>query len=84
MFPKKIMKEWNHPIFGNFYTAITICITMYGMLLFDNRISAGITLVWLASLVQLAWTVVRVADVLYGRIGSEMITPAVMFTPLGM
>jgi hypothetical protein len=28
-------------------------------------------------------TVLRVSDLLYGRIGAEMITPAIMFAPLG-
>jgi tellurite resistance protein TehA-like permease len=83
-FPKKIAKEWSHPIYGHFYTTITICITLYGILLFDTSTGAGITLVWLASVVQMTWTVLRVADVLYRRIGADMITPAIMFTPLGI
>jgi len=82
-FPKKISKEWNHPIFGNFYSTITICITLYGILLFDTSTSAGIVLVWIAAVVQMTWTVLRVADVMFRRIGTDMITPAVMFTPLG-
>lgn len=81
--PKKLLKEWHHPIFGNFYSAVTICVTMFGVLLYDNALTAGVTLVWLASVVQMSWTVLRVADVMYGRIGAEMITPAIMFTPLG-
>ena len=83
VYPKKIEKEWNHPIFGNFYAAVTICITIYGVLLYDNELTGGVALVWIGSVIQLTWTVLRVADLLYGRIGTEMITPAVMFTPLG-
>lgn len=82
-FPKKICKEWNHPIFGNFYTTITICVTSYGILLYDSSSTAGVVLVWVAAVVQMVWTVLRLADLLYGRIGADMITPAVVFTPLG-
>ena len=47
-------------------TFATICITMYGILLFDTSAVGGIVLVWMAAVVQMGWTVVRMADVLYG------------------
>jgi tellurite resistance protein TehA-like permease/hemerythrin superfamily protein len=43
----------------------------------------GIAFVWIGSSLQMLFSVLRVADMLYGRIGQEMITPALMMSPVG-
>lgn len=80
---KKIQKEWNHPVYGNFFSAIAMCITLYGILLFNKGPTWGISLVWIGSAAQMAMSVLRVSDLIYGRIGPDMITPALMMAPVG-
>ena len=83
LWPKKACKEWHHPVYGNFFSAITISLTLFGMLLFNEALTFGITVVWIGSAGQLLITVLRVADLLYDRIGPEMVTPALMMAPVG-
>jgi tellurite resistance protein len=80
---KKIKKEWNHPVYGNFFSAIAMCITLYGILLFNKGPTWAISLVWIGSAAQMAMSVLRISDLIYGRIGPDMITPALMMAPVG-
>jgi tellurite resistance protein TehA-like permease/glutaredoxin len=83
LWPKKIKKEWNHPIYGNFFSAIAMCITLYGILLFNKGPTWAISLVWIGSAAQMVMTVRRISDLIYNRIGPDMITPALMMAPVG-
>jgi tellurite resistance protein TehA-like permease/glutaredoxin len=83
MWPKKVYKEWRHPVYGNFFSAITITLTLLGTLLYADALTFGITVVWIGSVGQLLITVLRVSDLIFDRIGNDMISPALMMAPVG-
>jgi len=83
MWFKKIRKEWIHPVYGNFFSAITMCLTIFGVLLFDEALRFGIALIWIGAVGQMTITVVRVSELIYDRVSNEFITPALMMAPVG-
>lgn len=81
--PQKIVKEWNHPSYGNYFSAITICITLYGLLLLPETVNGGGALIWIGSVAQMLITVFRVADLVYHPVSAEFLNPSVMMAPVG-
>jgi tellurite resistance protein TehA-like permease len=76
-YPQKIWKEWHHPSQGNYFSAITICITLYGLLLLPVSVNGGGTLIWIGSIGQMLITVLRVSELVYSPISDEFLNPGV-------
>jgi len=83
LYPQKIWKEWMHPSYGNYFSAITICITLYGLLLLPKSVNGGGALIWIGSVGQMLLTVLRVADFVYHPVSDEYLNPSVMMAPVG-
>lgn len=81
--PQKIWKEWSHPSQGNYFSAITICITLYGLLLLPKSVNGGGALIWIGSIGQMLITVFRVSDLVYSPVSDEWLNPSVMMAPVG-
>lgn len=82
MYPKKCLKEWRHPVMGNLFSAITICIILYGLLLFPQDSTGGITLVYIGAVTQMLISVLRVANLIYDWVSEEMVNASLMMTPV--
>lgn len=83
MHPKKVLKEWAHPVMGNYFSAISICFTIYGILLNKANNSGAMTLIFIGSTMQMIFTVLRVSDLIYDYVGEEMLNPSLMMAPVG-
>lgn len=83
MYPQKVIKEWHHPIFGNFFSAFSICITLFGILFLPYEETGGIALIWIGSVLQLTIALFRVSKLVYERVADEMLNPSLMFAPVG-
>lgn len=81
-YPKKVWKEWNHPVAGNMFSAITICITMYGLMMFDRDLNFGIALVWIGSAAQMLFAVLRISSLIFDQQTDDMINPSIMMSPV--
>ena len=83
LFPKKVMKEWNHPIAGNFFSTLTIAGVLFGMSYMYMDSVGGVTVVWVASCAHMLLTVLRMSDLVYSRCAEEYLNPALMMLPVG-
>ena len=83
MYPKKVIKEWQHPVAGNMFSAITICLSLYGILMYDWYLEFGITLVWIAAVAQMGIAIVRMSYLIYDYHSDEVISPALLMGPVG-
>lgn len=81
--PKKVLKEWSHPISGNYFSAITITVTLYGMLLLARDVSGGGALIWVGAVGQMLIAVLKVSDLVFSRISDEYLNPGIMMAPVG-
>ena len=82
-YPKKVVKEWQHPIAGNFFSAITICLSLYGILMYDWYLDFGATLVWIAAISQMGIAILRMSYLIYDYHSDEIISPALLMGPVG-
>ena len=57
LWPKKVWKEWCNPLAGNFFSTISITLVLEGILLMPSGLNAGVTLVWIGSVLQKLITV---------------------------
>ena len=83
LYPHKIIKEWNHPSFGNYFSAITICITLYGLLLLPKSVNGGGALIWIGSVGQMFIAVIKLSDLIYKPFSDEFLNPSIMMAPVG-
>lgn len=83
MYPKKPLKEWQHPIFGNFYGCISIYTTMLGVCYLSNNRLGGQILIWIGSIMQMMITVIRVSELVYDRVPEDLFNPSMMIVPVG-
>lgn len=83
MYFKKVRKEWQHPIFGSFFSSITICFSLFGLLSYDYYLDLGISLTWIGAIGQMAISVSRMSTLLYDYTPDTVFTPAVMMGPVG-
>lgn len=83
MYPKKIIKEWYHPIVGQFFSTISITIVLYGLLLLPESVNGGSALIWIGSVLQMLFTVLKVSDLIYQYFSEEFINPSLIMTPVG-
>lgn len=82
-YPKKVCKEWHHPVFGNYFSTLTISIVLYGLLLLARDVSGGGVLIWIGSIGQMLITVLKVSDIVFTRISDEFLNPGLMMAPVG-
>jgi tellurite resistance protein len=83
MYPKKVIKEWNHPVTGNFFSSLSIYSVILGICWLADDHHAGGTLIWMGAIVQMAITVFRVGDLVYDRIADDTINASLMMAPVG-
>lgn len=83
MYPKKVLKEWQHPISGNMFSAISICLSLYGILMYDWYLNFGATLVWIAAIAQMGIAILRMSYLIYDYHSDEIISPALLMGPVG-
>ncbi|RYH22982.1 DUF4395 family protein [archaeon] len=79
----KVVKEWFNPISGNYFSAITITITLYGLLLLPVNVSGGGALIWIGAVGQMLISVLKVSDLVFSRISDEFLNPGIMMAPVG-
>ena len=65
--PHVRLQEWSHPTTGNLFSAISICLCIYGIFMYahDSYFGFGITLVWMGSVMQMALAVLVVVSVFH-------------------
>ncbi|CAK9252507.1 unnamed protein product [Sphagnum jensenii] len=80
---RKVVKEWEHPLHGNTFTSVTIAAMLLGINYMSWDPVGGVSLVWLGASGQMLITVVRLADMIYGRVAEEYLTPGLMMAPVG-
>lgn len=83
IYPTKFLKDWRHPVLGNFFSAITICIILYGLLLLPVSVNGGGALIWIGAVGQMLIAVLRVSDLVYKRTSEELLNPSIMMAPVG-
>lgn len=83
LFHKKIVKEWYHPVMGNMFSAVSITLTIEGILLMPSGLNGGITLVWIGSVLQMLITVLRLSDLIYEPTSEDHFNPSLMMAPVG-
>lgn len=82
LYTKKVVKEWRHPITGNFFSAINICVTIYGYMMYNNDLNFGIALVWIASCFQMFIAVEKIASLVFDPTSDELLNPSIMMSPV--
>jgi tellurite resistance protein len=83
LFPQKVVKEWRHPLSGNFFSTISITFIIEGIVLMPSGTNAGITLVWIGAVIQMLITVLRLSDLIYEPTTEEHFNPSLMMAPVG-
>lgn len=83
LYPKKVMKEWHHPIYGNFFQCVSTCLLIYGIMLLDFYMDFSFGLIWLAAMGQMVMSVLRMSNLVYDFHSEEMISPALLLGPIG-
>jgi tellurite resistance protein TehA-like permease/glutaredoxin len=83
MYPHKVVKEWFHPVMGNYFSAITICITLYGLLLLPKSTNGGGALIWIGSIGQMFIAVTKLSHLIYHPFSDEFLNASVMMAPVG-
>jgi tellurite resistance protein TehA-like permease/glutaredoxin len=82
MYRNKVIKEWNHPISGNLFSAINICLALYGILMYDHDLNFGIALVWIASGFQMFIAVEKIAALVFNPFSDDLLNPSIMMSPV--
>lgn len=82
LYTNKVVKEWRHPVSGNLFSAINICLALYGYILYNNDLNFGITLVWIASGFQMFIAVEKVASLVFHPVSDELLNPSIMMSPV--
>jgi len=82
-FPKKVKKEWDHPTTGNMFSAISICLCLYGMLMYSSNRHFGITMVWFGAVFQMFLSVVVVSRLVFEHHSEDVINPSILMAPVG-
>jgi len=81
-YPQKVLKEFNHPVAGNMFSAITICVTLYGLMMFDHDLNFGIALVWIGSAAQMAMTMLKISQLVFKKVTTDLLNAGVMMAPV--
>lgn len=82
--PRKVWKEWFHPLMGSFFAAVVVSYNLVGLCIMHTKPAVGITIVWTTSVIQMVGTVLRISDLVYQRIPEEFHKPALMMTPVSL
>eukprot|EP01038_Epipyxis_sp_PR26KG_P015306 gene15306-20628_t len=83
IYPKKVAKEWQNPVFGNFFSALPITTILLGLMFLPNNRDGGGTLIWIGSILQMIITVFRLSDLVYDRVAEDLVNPSLMMAPVG-
>lgn len=81
-YPKKVCKEWNHPLDSNMFSCWSITLVLFGYMMFDQDLNFAITLIWIAACFQMYLTVDRVSKLVYERVADDLLSPIVMIAPV--
>eukprot|EP01039_Chlorochromonas_danica_P010591 gene10589-11737_t len=83
LYPKKVLKEWHHPVYGNYFNAITICIVLYGILLLPRDVSGGGVVIWIGAIGQMIVAVLKISDLVYNRVPDDYLNGSILLSPIG-
>eukprot|EP01038_Epipyxis_sp_PR26KG_P006363 gene6363-8763_t len=85
LYPKKVIKDWRHPIYGHFFSTISIFIVLIGLLYLprEDGYHGGGALIWIGAIIQMLITVFKVAELVYTRVAEEFLSPQIMMGPVG-
>lgn len=83
LYPKKVVKEWNNPVMGNFFATVTITVSLFAILVFGRAKQFGIGLLWVSSVLQMTMTVFKISDLIYKPFGEENLNASLMMLPVG-
>ena len=83
LYPKKTIKDFNHPIKGVYFMSYAICLMLYGLLMYDFYIDMGIVLAWIGAIVHMILSVNMVSNLAYNYHSDDIISPAFMMMPIG-
>lgn len=83
MYRNKVWKEWNNPTSGNLFSAISISLCLYGILMYPSNRMFGITIVWIGSGFQMLMSVLIVSRLVFRHISLELINPSILMAPVG-
>lgn len=82
LYTNKVIKEWKHPISCNMFSAINICLALYGYILYNNDLNFGITLVWIASAFQMFIAVEKISSLVFNPMPDDLLNPSIMMSPV--
>jgi tellurite resistance protein TehA-like permease/glutaredoxin len=82
-YPRKVLKEFHHPVLGSFFIAPSICLVLYGLLMYDFYIEMALILTWFGAFPLMLMSVNVVASLVYDYHSEEVVTPALMMLPVG-
>jgi tellurite resistance protein TehA-like permease len=83
LYPRKVLKEWNNPVTGNYFSAIPITITLGGLLFLPTSADSGLVLIWIGAILQMAIAVLIIADRVYLPVSEETLNPSLLMAPVG-
>lgn len=83
LYPRKVLKEWHHPVTGNMFSVISISITLFGLLLLPHSDNGGGTFIWIGGVMQMLMVVLRVTDLIQDYQTKELVNPSLMMVPVG-
>ena len=81
--PKKVWKEWNQPTSSSFFSAISITVCIYGVLMMPYDRYFAISIIWIGSVFQMFLTVIIISRFIYENISNENIDPSLLMAPVG-
>jgi tellurite resistance protein TehA-like permease len=81
---QKVIKEWFHPTMGNFFAAPVVAFILIGAMVLKTKPTAGITIIWIGSLVQMVFTIARLHEWVYSRVPEEFHKPSLLMTPVSL
>jgi tellurite resistance protein TehA-like permease/glutaredoxin len=81
-YPKKVRKEWNHPLDSNMFSCWSITLVLFGYMMFNQDLNFGITLIWIAACFQMYLTIDRVSKLVYERVADDLLNPIMMIAPV--
>jgi tellurite resistance protein TehA-like permease/glutaredoxin/hemerythrin-like domain-containing protein len=82
MYPKKVCKEWHHPLQSNYFAAMTITVILFGMFLLQTTTTGGISLIWIGAIGQMALTIFKLSELVYRRWSEDWESPIMMMIPV--
>lgn len=83
MYPKKVWKEWSNPTTGNFFSAISISLCLYGILMYPSNRIFGIAIVWIGSGFLMLMSVLIVSRMVFTHVSLELVNPSILMAPVG-